>query len=462
MKSKSNLWHVCIILCFALFSCSAPMSSLSDLENNAGRGTKISDWLKQNSIPIKYIEAGNSFSDLQPLKKTLQDAQVIGLGEATHGTHEFFTIKHRLLEFLVTEMDFTAFALESSFSDCEPINDYILTGKGNLATVLTNQKYTAWDTEEFSAMLDWMRNYNQKVPDEKKVRFYGLDILSLQKVGREKASVYFQKYVPEKVASIDAVFALLAGEEVNWLSRMNQTALQQSFVPLNDLVNYLIDRKDRLVRASSLREWEQTHKYLEVMQQSLYFQLKDLPSSFASKKLGRDEYMWQNMLYIMERERPNTKFILWAHNYHVSNLDSLKSLGYFLKQKLGSRYYALGLECYQGSFQSRELLPDQSWGDLKVDTIHSTPTSINWYFAQIGKPYLFVDLRQASANPLVSKWLDTPSNFGEGNWIHRSVNENFEIKTLKGIYDGTFFIQRSTSVHPTKNALERSKSRIGF
>ena len=117
MKSKSNLWHVCIILCFALFSCSAPMSSLSDLENNAGRGTKISDWLKQNSIPIKYIEAGNSFSDLQPLKKTLQDAQVIGLGEATHGTHEFFTIKHRLLEFLVTEMDFTAFALESSFSD---------------------------------------------------------------------------------------------------------------------------------------------------------------------------------------------------------------------------------------------------------------------------------------------------------------------------------------------------------
>ena len=422
----------------------------------------VIDWLKLNSVPIKYIEPGNDFSDLQPLEKILQDVQVIGLGEATHGTHEFFEIKRRLVEFLVTQMNFTAFALESSFSDCEPINDYILTGKGDRATALTNQNYTAWDTEEFSAMLDWMRDYNQKVPDEKKVRFYGLDILSLQKVGREKARVYFQKYVPEKVSSIDSVFALLAGEEVNWLSRMNQTALQQSFIPLNDLVNYLIDSKDRLVGASSLREWEQAHKYLEVMQQSLYSNLNDVQPSFASKKLDRDEYMWQNLQYIMERKRPNARFIIWAHNYHVSSNNSVKSLGYFLRQKLRDRYYALGLECYQGNFQARELLPDKSWGDLKVDTIHSTPKSINWYLAQMGKPYQFVDLRQASPNPIVSKWLDTPNDFGEGNWIHRSANENFEIKKLKGLYDGTLFIQLSTPVHPTNNALARSKGRIGF
>lgn len=422
----------------------------------------VTAWLKQSAFPIKYIEAGHGFSDLQPLKKILQDVQVIGLGEATHGTHEFFEIKRRLVEFLVTQMGFTAFALEASFSDCEPINDYILTGNGDRATVLTNQMYTAWDTEEFSAMLNWMREYNQKVADEKKVRFYGLDILSLQKVGREKVGAYFKKYVPEKVASVDSVFGMLASEEVNWLSRMNQTTLQQIFVPLNNLMGYLADRKDRLVTASSLQEWEQTHKYLEVMQQSLYFNVKDVPPSFASKKSDRDEYMWQNMLYLMERERPNTKFMFWAHNYHVSSNDPVKSIGYFLRQKFHDRYYALGLECYEGTFQARELLPDNSWGDLKVDTLHVVSNSTNWHFAQIGSPYLFVDLRQASANPIVSKWLDTPSSFGEGNWINRSTKENFVIEKLKGLYDGIFFIQRSTPVHPTKNASARSKSRIGF
>ena len=428
----------------------------------------VTAWLKQNSIPIKYLEAGHGFSDLQPLKKVLQGVQVIGLGEATHGTHEFFEIKHRLVEFLVTQMGFTAFALESGFSDCEPINEYILTGKGNRATVLTNQNYTGWDTEEFSAMLDWMRAYNRKVPDEKKVRFYGLDILSLQKVGRERVRAYFKKYVPEKIAQIDSLFRVLEGEEINWLSRMSQSALQQCFIPLNDLMSYLIANKDRLVGASSLKEWEQVHKYLEVMEQSLYYNVKEVPPSLSSKKLDinknvmRDEYMWQNLLYLMENEKPKAKFMFWAHNYHVQSNDTVKSVGYFLRQKLGNKYYALGLECYQGTFQARELLPDNSWGDLKVDTIHSAPKSINWYFAHTGKQNLFVDLRQASSNAVVDKWLDKPSSFGEGNWIHRNANENFEIIKLKDLYDGLLFIERSTSAHPTKNALSRSIGRIGF
>ena len=313
----------------------------------------VTAWLKQNSIPIKYIEAGNSFSDLQPLKKILQDVQVVRLGEATHGTHEFFEMKSHVIEFLIKQMGFTAFAIESSFSDCEPINDYILTGKGDRATVLTNQNYSLWDTEEFSAMLDWMRDYNKKVPDEKKVRFYGLDLLSLQKVGREKAKAYFQKYVPEKVASIDSVLSVFAGEEVNWPSHMNQTALYQSFIPLNDLINYLMDNKDRLVGASSLKEWEQTHKYLQVMQQSLCHSLKDLPPFFASKRSYRSEYMWQNLLYIMERERPSTKYMFWAHDGHISSDDAAeqKSIGYFLRQKLRDRYYAFGLECYEKPFR---------------------------------------------------------------------------------------------------------------
>jgi erythromycin esterase-like protein len=137
-------------------------------------------------------------------------------------------------------------------------------------------------------------------------------------------------------------------------------------------------------------------------------------------------------------------------------------VGYFLRQKLGNKYYALGLECYQGTFQARELLPDNSWGDLKVDTIHSAPKSINWYFAHTGKENLFVDLRQASSNAVVDKWLDTPSSFGEGNWGHRNANENFWITKLKDLYDGILFIERSTPAHPTKNALSRSIGRIGF
>src|SRR5215831_9958869 len=88
----------------------------------------ITSWLQQNSIPVQHLEAGNGFSDLQPLKQILNEVTVVGLGETTHGTREFFQLKHRLVEFLVKEMNFGSFALEASSAACQAINDYILYG----------------------------------------------------------------------------------------------------------------------------------------------------------------------------------------------------------------------------------------------------------------------------------------------------------------------------------------------
>src|SRR4051794_24028009 len=114
----------------------------------------IITWIQQKAIPIKHVAAGNDFSDLQPLKQILKDVRVVGLGENTHGTREFFQVKHRLLEFLVREMRFTAFALEAGYGACEPINNYVLYGKGDLTTVLTAQGYVVWDMEELAAMIE--------------------------------------------------------------------------------------------------------------------------------------------------------------------------------------------------------------------------------------------------------------------------------------------------------------------
>jgi erythromycin esterase len=423
---------------------------------------EVTYWLKQNTIPIQHTEPGQGFSDLQFLKETLQGQQVVGLGEATHGTSEFFKIKHRLVEFLVTDMGFTALALESSYSNCQPINDYILTGKGDLATVLTGQGYMGWDTEEFSSMLDWMRTYNQKVPDEKKIRFYGLDVLSFQGIGRENALAYVLKYVPEKAATTESLFTVLAGEEEKWPARLNQSTLRSTFMPLNELIGYFTKNKNKLVAASSATEWEQARKYLEVMEQGLYVNVEDVPAALASKKLGRDEYMAQNLLYIMEKERPGTKFMIWQHDWHISKRPKDKTLGHLLQQTFGDKYYGISIQCSEGTFQSRVLMPDGMWGDLKADTLLPQQQSLGWHLAQTGKKILFINLRKPAPNPVVAKWLQTPIRFNEGHWGSRSAKENIDTGKIKELYDGILFIERSTPAHPTKNAMERSASRIGF
>ena len=75
---------------------------LSDQEINVS--PEINNWLRENAIPFNTTEPGSGFDDLMPLKEIIGDARIVALGEATHGTREFFQMKHRMLEFLVKEM----------------------------------------------------------------------------------------------------------------------------------------------------------------------------------------------------------------------------------------------------------------------------------------------------------------------------------------------------------------------
>ena len=217
------------------------MEAQANGQNTLLEEKAIIAWLRQNSIPVQHIEAGNGFTDLQPLKRILADVKVVGLGETTHGTREFFQFKHRLLEFLVTEMAFNAFALEASYAACQPINDYVLYGRGDRATVLTGQGYVVWDTEEFSSLLDWLRAHNQSVPDERKVRFYGVDLWG-NEIGRKAVLDYLGKVAPGEVAAVDSLFQVLAKEEAKWPMRIDEETkktLRQALPQLQGLIDHL-------------------------------------------------------------------------------------------------------------------------------------------------------------------------------------------------------------------------------
>jgi erythromycin esterase-like protein len=84
---------------------------------------------------------------MQPLKKIIGDARIVALGEATHGTREFFQLKHRMLEFLATEMGFTIFSIEANMPEAYRVNDYVLTGVGDPAALLRGMYFWTWDTE---------------------------------------------------------------------------------------------------------------------------------------------------------------------------------------------------------------------------------------------------------------------------------------------------------------------------
>ncbi|MGA7315309.1 MAG: erythromycin esterase family protein [Silvibacterium sp.] len=132
------------------------------------------DWARQNAIPLKTVEAGHGFEDMAPVGKIVGDARIVELGEATHGTHEFFQMKHRMVEYLATREGFTIFSIEANMPEAYRLNDFVLNGVGDPKQLLKGMYFWTWNTEEVLDMILWMREFNRS--GKGRIEFTGFDM----------------------------------------------------------------------------------------------------------------------------------------------------------------------------------------------------------------------------------------------------------------------------------------------
>lgn len=157
-------------------------------------------WIRAHAVAVATPEAGSGFDDLAPLDAIIGDARIVALGEPTHGTREAFQLKHRLLEYLVERKGFSIFSIEASTPEAYALNDYVIDGKGDPARLIAGMYFWTWNTEEVLAMVEWMRDWNRRLPpDEGKPR--------LQFTG-------FDMQTPDVAFSIALSFARLQAPEV--------------------------------------------------------------------------------------------------------------------------------------------------------------------------------------------------------------------------------------------------------
>lgn len=131
------------------------------------------DWLAEHAVPFDTVEADHGFQDLAPLKEMIGGARVVGLGEGTHGTREHFQLKHRLVEYLATELGFTLFAIEACMPESQALDPYVRGGEGDPGKLIGGMYFWTWHTEEVLAMVEWMRAHNAAGGD---LGFTGFDM----------------------------------------------------------------------------------------------------------------------------------------------------------------------------------------------------------------------------------------------------------------------------------------------
>ncbi|HKP47786.1 MAG TPA: erythromycin esterase family protein [Pyrinomonadaceae bacterium] len=131
-------------------------------------------WIRSHAVRLQTPEASHGFADMRPLKKIVGNARIVSLGEATHGTREFFQLKHRMLEFLASEMGFTIFSIEANMPEAYRLNDFVLNGQGDPAKLIKGMYFWTWNTQEVLDMVLWMREFNKS--GKGRVQFTGFDM----------------------------------------------------------------------------------------------------------------------------------------------------------------------------------------------------------------------------------------------------------------------------------------------
>lgn len=411
---------------------------------------KTIQWVSQNAHPLKSVVADSGFEDLQWLKPVLKDVKYVGLGEATHGSREFFQMKHRMLEFLVKEMGFTVFAMEASHQGCENINNYIMYGKGDAHTALTSQGFWTWDTEEVIDMIEWMRKYNQTVPENKKVRFFGYDIQIFAKSGAiDSVRNYLRKVDPLFSKQKDSLLRLInkldyANTLYPLVKTVSKSLLDNVKKEISDLVVVFAMNKGDYIHVSSKEDYEKNFYRLVNLSQFMH------PFDYRN----RDYYMASNFKNFVQ-QNPGKKIMLWAHNSHLAKNSS--SLGFHLNNAYGTLYYAMSFAFNKGSFQTMEISgTDGKKSGLKEFTVTAAKeNTLDWYLAQIKKDRFVINFRQKNLPDYVLNFIGSSlETRGFGAGANRdNYNESYRTVLLQKDFDAVIFINSTTRARPTATGI---------
>jgi erythromycin esterase len=339
-----------------------------------------------------------------------------------------------VLQYLVKELGFTAFAIEATWPESNAVNAYVSGGPGDPAVLLSNLYFWTWNTQEVLDMIRWMRAYNATVAPERRVRFSGFD---MQYPGAAIDSVftYVGRVDPPQAPAVDSAYDCLA-------SYRNRGAQQATRVYAADVTGAArarcaaaVARPYALLAAGRERYEAATSAdaFARALQSArLVVQWEDMAAqtSAAAGSLARDRYMAENVGWLLDQLPAGSRMMLWAHNGHVMRAPT--AMGGRLAARYGADYVAAGFAFGTGSFNARPALADGSLGAVARQSVSDVvPGTLESYAAATGVPRFLVDMRAVATTPAASPLA--------GPIPMRSIGAGYSASAASAYYAPTLF-----------------------
>lgn len=382
----------------------------------AERAALLAD-IRNRAIPIKSVQAGSGFEDLDAVGAMIDDARIVALGEATHGTAEFFKMKHRLFEYLVEKKGFTVFGIEANWATVRMVDRYIKTGEGDVDKA-ARALQEPWVTQEVRDMVAWMRAYNARRGDRAPVSVFGFD---MQSPGDAVKCVVdlVARLGPSDQAEVarlyedPADFWQVSSEEI---ARLRAQALR--------VAELLDTKRDELAKVLNPAERLELSRCARHINQA--YELR----AMGTPPMLRDAMMAENAQRLIAESFSQQKVVLWAHNGHVGTWQAgaEKFMGGRLREVFGDQMFVVGFSTDRGQVRARRLKDGAEtnpgrWVSLPLNP--PVPYSADTLFAATGLPRFALDLRHPPAGSELARWLSRNHLMRDVGWGYDPDNASF-------------------------------------
>ncbi|WP_081897790.1 erythromycin esterase family protein [Flavobacterium sp. 83] len=420
--------------------------------NNLINSSEIIALLNKTATPLE-----NS-TDLDPLINAIGGAKYVLLGEASHGTHEYYVWRAKITQRLIKEKGFSFVGVEGDWPDCYRVNRYAkgyLNTEKDIYSIMNEFKRWPtwmWANWETAAFIDWLKVYNEDLSADKRVGFYGLDVYSFRE-SMNSIIQYLEKNDPKALAIAKTAMKCFEPYERD----EGQTyARASSFIPelcekeilnlLNKIIknapNYNHDPENVLSTEQNAFITRNAEKYYRAM-------IKRGPASWNI----RDEHMVSTIERLMKFHGNKAKIIVWEHNTHIGDAratemasEGMVNVGQLLRERyFNEGVVAVGFGSYKGS-----VIAGREWGDsmrkIKVPEAVAGSWEHALHLAGDGKNKLIL-MDQLKKEKCLSTYIGHRAIGVVYNPEHEKFG-NYVPTILPERYDAFIFLDETSGLHP--------------
>ena len=418
---------------------------------------EIIDEIGISSIPFKTIKK----FPIDGLLERIGDAKVVLLGEASHGTSEFYTMRQEITKALIEKKGFNLVCAEADWSDAEQINNYVK-NQYQLQDWMPFARFPQWmwKNKEVLDFVEWLKKYNTNHTTT--IGFYGLDLYGL-----ENSIDLVINYLQD----IDVDLATLAKVRYScMMPYMSNPSLYGKLVNTKklescekDVLKMLFDLLKNKNKLNHSQAYFYAYQNATVVVDAERYYKAMYYGSAESWNL-RDFHMFYTLKSLLSYYGKDSKAVVWAHNSHIGNALATEmyargeiNIGHLCKEHFGSKSYHIGFGTHTGTVAATK-----NWGEtMKVMNVNdSVAESYEQLCHKTNVTNFTLPLREEHSEKKLREFLNTPRLERAIGVVYRPETElrNHYFKTvLPSQFDEYIWFNKTKAITPLEIKTEKTK-----